>query len=122
MININGESWKILLVHPYHSGLNRGNNTFALGCCDDNLKTIFINGVIDDYKMKKVLCHELVHACMYSYNVKLNYVSFLSEVINMKRISFSLLNVFFSVVLIATINANLDFISSLSSQITRFAL
>lgn len=73
MININGESWKILLVHPYHSGLDRGDNTFALGCCDDNLKTIFINGIIDDYKMKKVLCHELVHACMYSYNVMLNY-------------------------------------------------
>ena len=37
-----------------------------------NLKTIYIADGLTDFYFKKVLCHELVHACMYSYNVELN--------------------------------------------------
>lgn len=72
MMNINGENWKIFLVSPNHPALRDLNGYTSLGCCDDNLKSIFINEAIDDFYLKKVLCHELVHACMYSYNIPLN--------------------------------------------------
>lgn len=72
MININGENWKILLVSPNHPSLLTPNNTYTLGCCDDNIKTIFITDDIAGDYLHKVLCHELVHACMYSYNIELN--------------------------------------------------
>ena len=74
MISINGIRWRILLVSPNHPALCRDDGyTFALGCCDSNLKTIFINDSVDCEYMKKILCHELVHACMYSYDVPLDY-------------------------------------------------
>ena len=72
MININGEDWKIYIVSSNHPSLQRSDGSFTLGCCDDYLKSIFIIENLTDYYFKKVLCHELVHACMYSYNVELN--------------------------------------------------
>jgi hypothetical protein len=42
--------------------------------CDDGSKTIYISDAIEDKAlMKKVLCHELTHAAMFSYNVDLTY-------------------------------------------------
>lgn len=73
MININGEQWKVFLVAPSHPALRRSDGYASLGCCDDILKVIFINGEIDDFYLKKVLCHELTHAAMFSYNVDLTY-------------------------------------------------
>lgn len=72
MININGETWRILLVSPNHPALWREDGSYTIGCCDDLVKTIYIYEGLNDYYLKKVLCHELVHACMYSYNVYLN--------------------------------------------------
>ena len=72
MININGEDWKVLLVSSNHPALERTDGSFTIGCCDDILKTIFVDDSLDNHYFKKVLCHELVHACMYSYNVELN--------------------------------------------------
>ena len=72
MININGENWKILIVSSNHPAVQRSDGTYTLGCCDDLVKTIFVVENLTDYYFKKVLCHELVHACMYSYNVELN--------------------------------------------------
>lgn len=71
MININGELWKVLLVRPGHPCLQRSDGEFSLGACDDITKTIYINQEIDIYMIKKVLCHELTHAAMFSYNVEL---------------------------------------------------
>ena len=72
MLNINGETWRILLVSPNHPMLQRPNGFFSLGCCNDLNKTIYINENINEFYLKKVLCHELVHACMYSYNIQLS--------------------------------------------------
>lgn len=72
MININGEDWKILIVSSNHPALKRIDGSFTIGCCDDILKTIFIDETLNEKYFKKVLCHELVHACMYSYNIELN--------------------------------------------------
>ena len=72
MININGENWRIFLVSPNHPALRMPDGQTSLGCCDDILKSIFIDENVNEHYLKKVLCHELVHACMYSYNITLN--------------------------------------------------
>ena len=72
MLNINGDDWKILITSSNHPMLQRPTGSYTLGCCDNTTKTIYIaEGLTDEY-FQKVLCHELVHASMYSYNVILN--------------------------------------------------
>lgn len=39
--------------------------------CDDKLKCIFVATGLSMVLLKKVLCHEIVHAAMFSYNVDL---------------------------------------------------
>ena len=72
MFNINGEDWRVLLVSPNHPELHRSNGTYALGMCNNAEKTIYINDELDIYMLKKVLCHEITHAAMFSYNVNLS--------------------------------------------------
>lgn len=72
MVNINGINWRILLVSSNHPSLFDDQDKKTLGCCDRDLKTIYIEEGLNDFYLKKVICHELVHACMYSYQVNLN--------------------------------------------------
>ena len=46
---------------------------YAIGVCDNELKIIAINNELDDFFLRKVLCHELTHAAMYSYGVALSH-------------------------------------------------
>ena len=75
MFNINGEQWQVLLVSPYHPALQRSDGSFALGMCYDDNKTIYMNIELLDAPLlfKKVLCHEITHSAMFSYNVDLEY-------------------------------------------------
>jgi len=73
LFKINGETWFVELVSPFHPSLRTREGFYTLGCCDDKLKTIFIAADLSDYKFKRVLCHEIVHAAMFSYNVQLSY-------------------------------------------------
>ena len=73
MIEINGEEWRILKVSPLHPSLKRSDGTYTIGCCDDLTKCIYINENLNEEYFKKVLCHELTHAAMYSYNMDLTY-------------------------------------------------
>jgi hypothetical protein len=43
MFSINGEQWWIVLVAPNDPDLLMPNGDFALGACNDGVKTIFIN-------------------------------------------------------------------------------
>lgn len=72
MVKINGEQWRVLLVSPIHPKLFRSDSSLALGVCDDLDKTIYINETVDDEQLKKILCHELTHAAMFSYDVELS--------------------------------------------------
>jgi uncharacterized protein YjaZ len=72
MFSINNENWSILLVSPNHPRLIRSDGTYAIGVCDNNFKTIYINDTLNHQYLKKVLCHELTHAAMFSYNIELN--------------------------------------------------
>ena len=49
------------------------NGEFTIGVCDDNTKTIYLSNLLRGKKLKQVLCHEIVHAAMFSYNVELDY-------------------------------------------------
>lgn len=71
MVMINGEAWKICFVSSKDPMLFRSDGSLTLGSCDYSIKTIFIADNLTDKKLKKVLCHELTHAAMFSYDVSL---------------------------------------------------
>lgn len=73
MFTINDIPWEIYLVHPRHPMLMRGDGSFSIGACDDSSKSIYINDTLDASLMRKVICHEIAHAAMFSYNVLLTY-------------------------------------------------
>ena len=72
MFNINGEEWHIKYVHPSHPKLINSNGDYTLGSCDDIDKTVYINRNLSDEKLFKVLCHEITHCAMFSYDVILS--------------------------------------------------
>lgn len=72
MISINGVVWKLLFVDPYDPNLFRRDGSLTIGMCDNARKCIYINEQLDCFMTKKVLCHELVHASMFSYGVFLS--------------------------------------------------
>lgn len=71
MFIINGVLWRVLDVSPTHPVLRRPNGTFSVGACDSLAKTIYLSSRIKGAFRKKVLCHEVTHAAMYSYDVYL---------------------------------------------------
>lgn len=72
MIQINNITWKIALVSPNFPLLQRDNGSFALGACDNLTRSIYLNDTLSSQLLKKVLCHQLTHAAMFSYNVDLS--------------------------------------------------
>lgn len=68
---INSQIWHLAVVPPTFPSLLTSSGTFTLGCCDSNTMTIYIADGLSDTTFKKVLCHELTHAAMFSYDVKL---------------------------------------------------
>ena len=72
MFKINGETWQIVYVSPNSSYLQRSDGSFALGVCNDPLKSIFIASNLNPSLTKKVLCHEITHSAMFSYNINLD--------------------------------------------------
>lgn len=73
MIVINHDIWNIELVSPYSSILHIGDGEYTIGTCDNSKKTIYLSNRLRGTLLKKVLCHEIVHAAMFSYNVPLTY-------------------------------------------------
>ena len=70
---VNGVKWRVLLVSPSHPMLLTPHQTHALGVCDKVTQTIYIDETLHSYKLKEVLCHEIVHAFMFSYMADLSY-------------------------------------------------
>ena len=73
MFTINHEVWIVKFMQPYDEIFRMDNGEFTIGVCDDNTKTIYISKLLRGEKLKQVLCHEIVHAAMFSYNVELEY-------------------------------------------------
>lgn len=72
MFLINGIYWKISFVAPNFPLLQRPNGDFSIGACDNLTRTIYLNQTLYGALLKKVLCHELTHAAMFSYGVDLS--------------------------------------------------
>ena len=68
MFIINGIEWKVEFTSLYNPILNN-----HLGLCDNTTKTIYLANNLEGFMLKKVLCHEVVHAAMFSYHVSLSY-------------------------------------------------
>ena len=64
MFNVNGLDWQIIIVSANHPKLKN-----KLGMCEADTQTIYLSDSIPNYKFKKVLCHEITHAAMFSYRV-----------------------------------------------------
>ena len=71
MLNINGVSWRVLLVPSTSPSLARSDGSFASGACDNDTKCVYINKDLNSSLMKRVLCHEITHAAMFSYETDL---------------------------------------------------
>ena len=72
MITINGIGWRVKFVQPWEEMLIREDGVRTLGMCDRDTKTIYLAENLEGSMLKKVICHELVHAAMFSYNVYLS--------------------------------------------------
>jgi len=71
MFLINDTYWKLAFVSPDFPLLQRESGDYSIGACDNLTRTIYINETLRDKLLKKVLCHEITHAAMFSYNVSL---------------------------------------------------
>lgn len=71
MLLINNTYWKISFVSPDFPLLRRKSGDYTIGACDNLTRTIYINNTLQGQLLKKVLCHEITHAAMFSYNVNL---------------------------------------------------
>ena len=71
MFKINDEEWAVEAVAANSDFLKRSDGSYSIGACDDTLRTIFVSSGLPMLLLKKVLCHEITHAAMFSYNVEL---------------------------------------------------
>lgn len=60
------------MTSPIHPMLIRSDNSLTIGACDNNTRAIYINEALSSELMKRVLCHEIAHAAMLSYDVNLS--------------------------------------------------
>lgn len=74
-----------MLVSPNHPILIKPDGSLAIGVCDKDARKIYIKETLNDHDFKKVLCHELVHAAMFSYDfyLKPKQEEFIAEIITL---------------------------------------
>ena len=72
MFTFNGIGWRVEFTNPRNPIFMRGDGTYAPGVCVNDTKTIYLADSLEGKMLKKVLCHEIVHAAMFSYNVILS--------------------------------------------------
>lgn len=99
MFIINGEKWRVIFVYSRHPALLKPNGDFAIGACDDFSKTIYLSNNLSGEYLKRVLCHEITHAVMFSFNIEMPLVqeelfaeltaTFGEEIIKITNILFS---------------------------------
>lgn len=73
MFYIDNDIWFLKFVPPNDRYLRRADGSYAIGVCDEPSHTIYINSTLSGGLLKKVICHEITHAAMFTYKVKLTY-------------------------------------------------
>ena len=71
LCKINNVEWRIHIVSPLYYKLKQNNN-YAIGACDTYNKNIYISNNLSKEEFEKVLYHEITHAALDSYNIKLD--------------------------------------------------
>lgn len=72
MFSINGVQWRIKFVPSGSELLMRSDGSITIGVTDSFTRTIYLDETLRGKKLRKVICHELTHAAMFSYNIDLN--------------------------------------------------
>ncbi len=72
MFSINGIKWRIKFVPSGSELLMRSDGSVTIGVTDNLTRTIYLDETLRGKKLKKVICHELTHAAMFSYEIELN--------------------------------------------------
>ena len=73
MFRINGEKWLVKFTAPNDRIFIMDNGEYTIRICDDIPKTIYLATNLEGPLLKKVLCYEIVHVAIFSYNVDLAY-------------------------------------------------
>lgn len=69
-MNINGYFWQIKFVEENSEKLiYKGEK--CLGICYFEKQKIYINGTLEDKRLKSTIVHELVHAFIYCYDIEI---------------------------------------------------
>lgn len=72
MFLINGITWYLKFV-PHNSDiLMRSDGSRTIGVTDNTTRIIYIDETLRGRLLKKVLCHELTHAAIFSYGIELD--------------------------------------------------
>lgn len=66
---MNGVLWHIVYVPANSYVLQRSDGFYTAGVCDNYTHIIYICENLEPLFLKKVLCHEITHAAMFSYNI-----------------------------------------------------
>lgn len=69
MFEINGRQWDIIFVNPRSEKLRRSDGSLTVGVTDGNDNCVYISNMIFGNFLRKVICHELCHCFMMSYNI-----------------------------------------------------
>jgi len=72
MFIFNGIGWKVEFTSPHNPIFIREDGRRTIGACDNDTKIIYLANNLKGSMLKKVLCHEIVHAAMFSYNIYLS--------------------------------------------------
>ena len=69
-IIINNIAWNIKFIPGSSGELQRYDGTYTIGMTDNRQKIIFLYDGLDGALLYKVLCHEMVHAFCFSYDLR----------------------------------------------------
>lgn len=72
MLKINGRVWAIFLVSPNNVNLINDDGVYTLGMTDNIKSAIYLSDRLNKEMLYKVLCHEIVHAYCFSYDLAVN--------------------------------------------------
>lgn len=68
---INNRMWHIEFVNASSEKLNRSDDSLTVGVTDGNDNCVYLSDLLSGAFLKKVLCHELCHCFMMSYNISI---------------------------------------------------
>ena len=60
-----------IFVEKDNEKLQRSDDSYILGSCNNNTNIIYLREDLYGRSLKKVLCHELTYAAMFSYQINL---------------------------------------------------